>query len=247
MQEHELWITALFNRFLAGPAVAVLNALSIPVADPARPWANFLTMQILVVLLMVIVFSLLRSRLSMDKPGKLQHIMETAYLFLKGQAEDSVGHGAKKYLPYFATVFFFILFSNLIGIIPTFESPTMFPYVPAGCALATFLYYNWAGLREHGLGKYLAHFAGPLPLLAPLMIPIEIISHLARPLSLTIRLYANMFAGEQVTLIFLGLTYFLVPAVFMGLHTFVGILQAYIFALLTMIYVGGAVAHDEEH
>jgi F-type H+-transporting ATPase subunit a len=87
-------------------------------------------------------------------------------------------------------------------------------------------------------------FAGPMVLLAPLMIPIELISHLARPLSLTIRLFANMYAGEQVFLVFLSLTYFAVPAIFMGLHVFVSLLQAYIFMLLTMMYVSGAVAHE---
>jgi F-type H+-transporting ATPase subunit a len=85
---------------------------------------------------------------------------------------------------------------------------------------------------------------GPIWWLAPLMLPIEIVSHLARPLSLTVRLYANMFAGEQVTLVFLAMTKFLVPVVFMGLHIFVGVVQAYIFMLLTMVYVGGAVAHE---
>jgi F-type H+-transporting ATPase subunit a len=100
------------------------------------------------------------------------------------------------------------------------------------------------GFRAQGVGKYLAQFAGPMLVLAPLMIPIEIISHMARPLSLTIRLYANMFAGERVTLVFLQLTYLAIPVLFMGLHVFVAILQAYIFMLLTMIYVGGAVAHE---
>ena len=83
-----------------------------------------------------------------------------------------------------------------------------------------------------------------MPWLAPLMIPIEFISHLARPLSLTIRLYANMFAGEMVTITFLSLTYLVLPAVFMGLHVFVAFLQAFIFMLLTVIYVSGAVAHE---
>jgi F-type H+-transporting ATPase subunit a len=101
------------------------------------------------------------------------------------------------------------------------------------------------GVKEQGLGKYLAHFAGPMVALAPLMIPIEMISHLARPLSLTIRLYANMFAGEQVTLAFLGLIPLVAPAMFMGLHVFVAFLQAYVFTLLTMIYVAGAVAHED--
>src|SRR5207244_5746952 len=135
--------------------------------------------------------------------------------------------------------------SNLIGVIPGFESPTMSSVsVPAGLAFAVFLYYNIAGLISLGPLKYLAHFAGPVPLIAPLMIPIEIVSHLARPLSLTTRLWANMFAGEQVTMVFLKLTFFLVPAVFLGLHVFVSFLQAYIFLLLSMMYVAGAVAHE---
>jgi F-type H+-transporting ATPase subunit a len=96
----------------------------------------------------------------------------------------------------------------------------------------------------HGPARYLAHFAGPIWWMAPLMIPIEIVSHLARPLSLTIRLFANMYAGERVTGVFLGLTYLVAPAVFMGLHLFVSFLQAYIFALMTMMYVGNAVAHE---
>ena len=130
----------------------------------------------------------------------------------------------------------------MIGIIPGFVSPTQVIYVPVGCALISFLYFNIVGIRKQGLGKYLKHFLGPIPALAPLMIPIEIISTLARPLSLSIRLFANMYAGEQVTLVFLGLTYLIGPAIFMGLHVFVGLLQAYIFVLLTMIYVAGAVA-----
>ena len=96
-----------------------------------------------------------------------------------------------------------------------------------------------------GVGKYLAHFAGPMPALAILMIPIEIVSHLARPLSLTIRLFANMLAGEKVTMVFLGLTYLVAPALFMGLHVFVSFLQAYIFVLLTMMYVSDTVPHEE--
>jgi len=110
--------------------------------------------------------------------------------------------------------------------------------------VSVFGYYNWQGLREQGLLKYLAHFAGPVWWMAPLMIPIEIISTLARPLSLTVRLFANMFAGERVTITFLSLTYLAIPAVFMGLHVFVAFLQAFIFMLLTMIYVSGAVAHE---
>jgi F-type H+-transporting ATPase subunit a len=242
MHGSELWFTKLFNDYLAGLGNALLGLAGLP--GEARPWANFVTMQILVVAILMVLFALLRPRLSADRPGKLQHIFETIYAFLRGESEDQIGHAGPKYLAYLGTVFLFILFANLIGVIPGFESPTMSPSVPLGCALATFLYYNLMGLREQGVGKYLAHFAGPMPLLAPLMIPIELISHCARPLSLTIRLFANMYAGEQVTLVFLSLTYFLVPALFMGLHVFVSFLQAYIFTLLTMMYVAGAVAHE---
>jgi len=120
----------------------------------------------------------------------------------------------------------------------------MTPAVPLGCAVSVFLYYHWAGLRQQGFVRYGLHFAGPVWWLAPLMIPIELISHFARPLSLTVRLFGNMFAGEKITATFLTLTYLIAPAVFMGLHVFVSFLQAYIFALLAMIYVGGAVAHE---
>jgi F-type H+-transporting ATPase subunit a len=137
------------------------------------------------------------------------------------------------------------LAANLIGLIPGFVSPTQVIYVPCGCALVAFFYFNIEGMKKQGVGKYLKHFAGPIWWMAPLMIPIEIIGSLARPLSLSVRLFANMYAGEQVTLVFLSMTYLVVPAVFMGLHVFVSLLQAYIFVLLTMIYVAGAV--EEAH
>ena len=242
MPETELWITKIFNDHLAGLGNAFLSLVGMHAE--ARPWANFITMQILVAAIIIILAAVVRARLSFDRPGKLQHTFELIYEFVDGQAEDQMGHGGAKYMAYFATIFIFILVSNLIGIIPGFDAPTMYPAVPAGCAIATFLYYNMVGLRSNGPVKYAAHFAGPVWWLAPLMIPIEIVSHLARPLSLTIRLYANMFAGEKLTAVFISLTYFLIPAAFMGLHVFVALLQAYIFLLLTMIYVAGATAHE---
>jgi len=242
MPESELWVTKIFNDFLAAPANAVLGVVGMH-AQP-RPWADFIVMQIVVVAFLMVVFALLRARLSPDRPGGLQHTFELVYEFVKGQAEDQVGHAAHRYLAFFGTIFLFILTSNLIGLVPCFESPTQSPSVTAGCAMATFAYYNLVGVIAQGPMRYLGHFCGPLWWLAPLMFPIEIISHLARLLSLTVRLYANMFAGEQVTLVFLSLTKFAVPVIFMGLHIFVGVVQAYIFMLLAMVYVGGAVAHD---
>jgi F-type H+-transporting ATPase subunit a len=242
MHETELWITKLFNEYLAGVGNALTGIVGI--APEAKPWANFVTMQIVVAAIIIVLFALLRPRLSSDHPGKLQHTFELVYDFLREQSDEQVGHDGHKYVAYFGTIFIFILFSNLIGVIPGMEAPTMVPSVPAGCALATFFYYNIVGVQANGILKYLAHFAGPMPLLAPLMIPIELVSHLARPLSLTIRLFANMYAGEQVTMVFLKLTFLFVPAIFMGLHVFVSFLQAYIFMLLTMMYVAGAVSHE---
>ena len=244
--EHELFLTRILNDALAGPANAVLKMVGLK--EDARPWDNALPMEILVVLLMVVLFAVLKSRLSVDKPGPVQHMVEVIYQFLKQTADEIGIHHSEKYVPMFATLFFLILFANLIGLIPGFESPTMGYAMPLGCAVVVFLYYNYLGFKVQGVGPYLKHFMGPLLALAPLMIPIEIISHLARPMSLTIRLRANMYAGEQVTNAFMDLTYLIVPVVFMFLHVFVSFLQAYIFSLMAMIYVSSSVEeHHEEH
>jgi F-type H+-transporting ATPase subunit a len=243
MSEEEIWLTRLFNDYLAGLGNLLRSLFHQPASD--RPWANFIVMQIMVAAIIVILFAILKSRLSVDRPGKLQQVFEIIYDFVHGQADDMVGHDGHQHTTLFGTFFVFILVCNLIGIIPGFQSPTQVVFVPAGCAIIAFLYYNYVGIRKNGPLKYLGHFAGPIWWMAPLMFVIEIISHLARPLSLTIRLFANMLAGEQVTLIFLSLTYFIFPVLFMGLHVLVSVLQAYIFMLLTMLYVGGAVA--EEH
>jgi F-type H+-transporting ATPase subunit a len=244
MTTREALLTELFNRYLAGLGNWLLALFGQQTS--LEPWADHMVMQLLVAVIMIVLFLVLRSQLSVDKPGKLQHIFELIHGFISEQSEDQIGHHeGRHHVVLFETLFIFILIANLIGVIPGFVSPTQAVCVPAGCAILAFLYYNIQGIRKNGLFKYAKHFAGPIPVMAPLMIPIEIISHLARPLSLTIRLFANMYAGEQVTLVFLSLTYLLGPAIFMGLHVFVALLQAYIFVLLTMIYVGGAVA--EEH
>jgi F-type H+-transporting ATPase subunit a len=241
MPESELWITRLFNDQLAGLGNMFLGLVGKPAVE--RPWVDFIVMQLVVVVLLMLFFALLRPRLSSDRPGPMQQTMELIYGFVNDQADEQVGHEGHKYVHYFGTVFIFILVANLIGLIPAFESPTMNVPVTCGFAMATFFYYHMVGIQANGFA-YIKQFLGPLWWLAWLMFPIEIFSHLARPLSLTIRLFANMFAGELVTSVFLKLTLFLVPVIFMSLHLFVGVLQAYIFMLLTMVYVAGAVAHE---
>lgn len=240
---HELWITRLFNSYLAGPANAVLNGIQHPAKDQANPWTDWMTCEPLVFLFIVVFFAVVRRGFSVDKPGKVQHTLEVIYEFIHAQADEVVGHGSEKYIPFFGTIFLFILFMNLIGLIPGFDSPTMFANVPLGLAVSVFIFYHVAGLKANGPG-YIKQFLGPMLVLAPLVLVIEIISHFARPLSLTVRLYANMFAGEQVFVAFVSLTKVIIPVIFIGLHLFVGVLQAYIFMLLAMIYVGGAVAHE---
>jgi F-type H+-transporting ATPase subunit a len=245
MHEHELWFTTLLNHYLAAPANALFSAVGFHPEDPTKPWSNYIAMELLVIAALVLVAAIVRASLSVDRPGRLQLIVENLYTFLGEQAHDIIGHGYKKRMSYFAMVFLFVLTSNLLGIIPTFESPTMYYFVPAGLAIATFLYYNGQGVQEQGVLGHLKHFCGPMWWLAWFMFPLEIVSHCIRPVSLTIRLYANMLAGEQVTVGFLSLVPWAVPVVFMGLHVFVSFVQAFIFTMLSMVYVGEAVAHEE--
>jgi F-type H+-transporting ATPase subunit a len=241
----ENWLTAIFNTYLAGPANAILALAGMKANDPAHPWETWLVMEILVVALLVALVLLVRSSLSVDRPGRLQHIFESLMEFLETQASDVGIHHPGKYVNFFGTLFIFILAMNLIGSIPGFESPTMSVYVPAALAVCAWIYYHVMGVIELGPWQYLKTFAGPILFLAPLMFFIEIIGHVARMLSLTVRLYGNMFAGEQITTVFIGLTYLVIPVVFMALHVFVAFLQAYVFTLLTMIYV--SMGTSQEH
>ncbi len=240
----QLWFTEILNHLFARPATGLLRLLHIDPKYPQAPITNSVAMQFLVFLLLVALFGLVRSRLSVDKPGALQHIFEGAQGFIEGQSHEIIGHHSQGFTPFLVVLASFILISNLLGVVPGFESPTAVPVVPLGCAICAFVYYQAQGFKHAGVG-YLKHFAGPMAILAPLMLPIEIISHLARVLSLTIRLYANMFAGDMVTLVFFSLIPIGVPIAFLGLHIGVALLQTYIFVLLTTVYLAGAVA--EEH
>jgi len=240
----QLWFTEILNRLLAGPVTALLRALHIEPKHPAAPIPNSFAMELLVFGFLLLLFLMVRSRLSVDRPGGLQHMFESVEGFIQSQSNEIIGHHSEGYTPFLASLLFFILFCNLIGVIPGFESPTAVPIVPLGCALCAFVYYQVQGFKHAGVG-YLKHFAGPMPALAPLMVPIELISHLARVLSLTIRLFANMFAGDMVTLVFFSLVPIGVPILFLGLHIGVSLLQTYIFVLLTTVYLQGAVS--EEH
>ena len=241
---NENWLTEIFNDHLAGVGNSILGLFNITAKDPAHPWETWLVMELLVVAILVLLVLAVRSSLSVDRPGKLQHIFESLTSFLKEQATDVGVHHPEKYVNFFGTLFIFILTMNLLGIIPAFESPTMSVYVPAALAVCTWLYYHAMGIKELGVVTYLKHFGGPILAMAPLMFFIEVIGHVARMLSLTVRLYGNMYAGDALTNVFISLTYVIIPVIFMGLHVFVAFLQAYVFTLLTMIYVSIGTSHE---
>ena len=249
----QLVFTKFLNHLFGGPVLALLHALGITLKNPAAPISNAVAMEILVVLLLTVFFVLVRLRLSVEKPGSLQHTMEAIYGFVNNLAHETIGHHSERFVPYLITLGMFILTANLIGLVPGLESPTAVPVVPLGCALLTWIYYNYYGVRTNGPIGYLKHFIGPqdkdMPFvvrlfLPVLMFPIEIFSHLARIMSLTIRLFANMFAGEMVTLVFFSLIPFGIPVLFEGLHIGVSLVQTYIFVLLACVYLAEATAHE---
>jgi F-type H+-transporting ATPase subunit a len=239
----QLPFTAFLNHYFAGVANAVLALFHIQAKYPQRPIDNTFAMEIVVFLALLLFFVVVRATLSVDKPGPAQHIAEMLHGMVGEQAESIIGHGFERFVPFVTVIFIFILLSNLLGLLPGFISPTAKPWVPLGLAALTFLYYHYQGIRENGFG-YVKQFLGPVWWLAWLMLPIEIISHFARVLSLTVRLYANMFAGDLVTLAFFSLVPLGVPIIFLGLHLGVSVIQAYVFMLLAMIYLGQATAHE---
>ncbi len=240
----QLIFTEFLNHYFGGLANALLRAVGVHPAYASAPITNTVAMEILATLLLIVFFLAVRATLSVEKPGGLQHTAEMVEEFVSEQAEGIIGHGYERYLPYAITIGFFILICNLLGLIPGFESPTANPSVPLGCAVLTFLYYHFHGIRTHGF-HYVKQFAGPVMLLSPLMIVIELVSHFARILSLTVRLYANMFAGDLVTMAFFSLVPVLVPVLFLSLHLGVALVQTFIFVMLTLVYLGLAVS--EEH
>jgi len=209
-------------------------------------------MEVLVVLLLTAFFIAVRLRLSVENPGGLQLTMEGIHGFISNLADEIIGHNSSKFVPYLTVLGMFILTCNLLSLVPGLESPTAVETVPLGAALLTWFYYHFAGLRENGVGGYLKHFIGPqegMPLavriILPILIfPIEVFSHLARILSLSVRLFANMFAGEMVTLVFFSLVPIGIPIIFEGLHVGVSLIQTYIFVLLPAVYLGEAMAHE---
>lgn len=178
-----------------------------------------------------------------DKGITLRNFFETLGEFISSMTFNIMGDKNKKFIPLIGTTFIYIFLSNLLGLIPGFSPPTSNIHTNAACALVVFLTYNFYGIKEHGIG-YLKQFVGPAWWLAILFIPAELASHLARPFSLTLRLFGNMFGEHVAAGIFSGLIPFLVPIFFMLFGLFAAFLQAFIFAILSVLYINVATSHD---
>jgi len=275
MVEHVSGLTLLVNHYLGPYALALLSFLHIQPRHPNRPIPEHVVMSVVVLLAGTLLALLLRSRLSVEKPGASQQIAELLLtnplgFGIKDLLEENVHHGASKLIPFVGSISVFVLLSNLLSAIPFFAAPTAEKTVPLACALLTFIYFNWQGIKHHGAGRYLLTFAGsPKNLgdwfLAVLLFPVEIVSTSARMLSLTVRLWANIVASDLLYTIFLylfttatiavwsksvvlGLLVAILPATiplaFIGLHIFVAIIQAYIFTVLPSVYLGMATADE---
>ena len=231
----------------ASPIVDLVNALLGPFGVHVP---NYLVFCALIVLFLAALGLFIRSRLSVENPGKLQIVLEDIVAFIVEQLENMMPHKGKKYLPLVGTVFVFILLGNLMGQIPGLGSPTSNINVPFALAVTVWLYYHFEGIRAQGIVNYVLHFAFPpgVPkLMAPLMLPIELISHTSRVMSLTLRLFGNIFGEHLVVLIIASIVPFLAPLPIQALGLIVGPLQAFIFMTLTAIYLASATAVDEHH
>jgi F-type H+-transporting ATPase subunit a len=244
--EHPLLIVGLVNQI----AALIAGAFGIHVADPAKIVPEYIVMSGVVLVIITTLGLVLRSRLSVENPGKLQIVFEDLVTTVDGMLHEDVGSKGPRYFGIVATVGAFILIGNLLSQVPGFGPATSNINVTLALALMVWLYYHYQGFKEQGVVSYLKHFAVPpgVPVaLAPLMLPIEIISHFARIMSLSLRLFGNIFGEHLVVLIIASLVPFVLPLPIMALGLIIGPLQAYIFMKLTMIYLGGAVATEHAH
>lgn len=177
----------------------------------------------------------------------LVNLFEAAVENILGLMEGILGHDAPKYLPLIGTLFIYIFLCNVLALIPGFVPPTDNINTNLAMALTVFFYYHVVGIKAHGVKGYLKHFMGPILWLGPLMFVIEMIGHLVRPVSLSLRLFGNITGDHLVLGIFSDLVPLLVPVIFLALGLFVSFIQAFVFSLLSMIYISLATAHEEHH
>jgi F-type H+-transporting ATPase subunit a len=225
---HPILFLSFFRHLLAPLGISEAGADAI-----AYTW--------LIILLLVVV-SVLTTKAMKAVPSGLQNFMEVVIGGIENMVVETMGEHGRPFFPLVATLAIFILVSNLIGLIPGFFPPTANINTTAACAVVVFVMTHVVGIKEHGAG-YVKHFMGPIIWLAPMMFFIEVIGHLSRVVSLTLRLFGNMNGHELVLMIFFGLAPFLVPLPMMLMGVLVSFIQAFVFMLLAMIYIQGSLEH----
>jgi F-type H+-transporting ATPase subunit a len=237
----------LLARFGSTPEAA----FGVYTPENAIPW--YTVMFLIACILSLVLIWILRGKLSEDEPGHGQQTLEVGVLAVRSMLEDIVGPHGLQYFPVVMTFAVLILVSNLMGFFPLFISPTSATSVTFALGLASFLYYNYIGIKENGIFGHLKHFAGPIWWIAPLIFVIELISNLIRPFTLGIRLFANMFSDEKVldtiSRLAPGITYWGVPVILMPLSLFVAFIQTFVFVLLSQLYISEVShpPHDSHH
>ncbi len=211
------------------------------------PLPTHIVMFFFVVLIAVVVLNFLRGKLSTENPSNKQQGFEVGVEAIRSLLSDLVGPGGMKHFPIVATFGLLILLSNLTGMLPDMVAPTANFNMTLALALSSFIYYNYVGIKENGLLGHLKHFCGPVLWLAPLMFPIEIISNLARIMSLSMRLFGNIYGEEQVSGAIAQMVQWVVPALLMPLGLLTSFLQTFIFIVLSMVYLGEVSHHSDEH
>lgn len=239
MEEHRLviveWVNWLLRHILA--AVGIHSE-----AHDILP--AHIVMALVVTLILVTLFKLGTRKVELF-PGRIQTLLEMLYRGFRSLIDDVIGAEGRRFIPALGTLGIFIASCNIIGLLPEMASPTANLNVTVGCAIFIFLYYHYQGVRKHGFFKYLSTFAGPVWWMAILFIPIEVISHFSRPLSLSMRLFGNIFGEDLVIIIIASIVPFVAPLPMMGLAVFTSLLQAFIFVMLSAIYLSGAM--ESEH
>lgn len=238
MEEHKFLVAELINWILKG----LLSLLGIDTGEEVIP--GHLIMAFLAALIIVVFFKLTVRRLNRF-PTRMQYFLEILYQAFISIIDDVIGKEGRRFLPALATLGLFIAISNIIGLLPEMGSPTANLNVAAGCSLFIFVYYHMQGIKKHGWWGYIKTLMGPEWWLAPLFFPIELISHFSRPLSLSMRLFGNIFGEDLVIIIIATLLPFIAPVPMMAFAIFTSLLQAYIFVMLSAIYLSGAIS--EEH
>jgi F-type H+-transporting ATPase subunit a len=220
-----------------------LPALHLPGLSPEQALVveyTWLSMLIIIAIVVAVIVSLKKI------PGGWQNTIELLTSFIENYLTDIVGPKGLRYFPLVVTVMLFILVANYIGLIPGFLSPTANLSTTAGWAIVVFIFYQYVGVSKKGL-RYFKRFLGPVMPMAPFMVIMETISEFARPFSLSVRLFANIFGGEMIIKLLFGILAVGLPVIWMLWDSLITIpIQAFIFSLLTMVYLGGAIS-DEEH